>query len=1010
MTLKKKIKPNKIRRLKGELFMTTNTKGFKVQLSGSEDGFTELLTDTLIAKRDPENWNNFFVIALSLIGTKSDIRKIAKKNSGALLKVNEKGNPYTSNNFKITKFSDFETTDTDGGFYTRSVFVRKKEAFIDQTKEVKPVIIMPKSEEPNLNRNIFEKVRDSIVAPLFPDWTKPTAVSKELLISLEEAKQVLVNVEQGIVNTEAEKFTLDARTRYFAWVDFLSNQLRARKKLVNLDVVCFNGEDVLAYELAITESEVREIITLGIKSGKISISNQHNHTSHFATFDTYMGEYAPIFKKVIENQMNPLHSNGDIRETTLEYFKTLGRSPISAQVDAIEAMLKSIKFQNKVNIVGEPGVGKTFMMSSTVYLDALYNNKPLKAIVLSPDHLVKTAWESEIKITLPTVSYHHIKSIQDLIKFEKEGYLTDDKHRFFILSQAAAKGGYNEKPTAIWNSDEKVFTCPDCFEVMEKKVMNDKDKIATGSPKYIDIPVSFDHYSTQREANRKCKKCRTVLWSPNNRRAKTFKEYKTGEIQEKQFIYSEMGFIPKCSRTVAYELTKAVRNHNEKSNRYTKAKVEQLRGIQMAMDGTIKEKKQVSSYKVPVSEYIFKKLNKQFTHLIIDEFHEYQASDSSRSEAAAQLISSVRKIITGTGTMMNGYAKSIFFNLFMLFPQKMKKAGFTVEDSEKFQIAFGVTEKRFRVVENKKRRLLSTKAKPGISPVIFHKFLQDSTVFISMEDLKMNMPELNTKIVAVGMTDELKNGKLELEKAVRTATKGDAKLFKGMMPTLYSYLDSPTVPKDIKDADGNILYTTPKLDDSENKKLDALKDILRKEVVAGRKTIVYSYYTGDGINNYLQKELQADGFRVTVLNKNTDISYSCDGTELKVAKDNRENFVKDEVVKGSEVLIVNPILVQTGTNLIDFASIVYYQMSYQVYTVRQADRRTWRIGQTQDCTIYYLFYADSFQADIASLMATKIVAAEAIEGKMDAKGLDAITNDRTPEEELAKKFFEAMKF
>src|SRR5690606_33103987 len=112
-------------------------------------------------------------------------------------------------------------------------------------------------------------------------------------------------------------------------------------------------------------------------------------------------------------------------------------------------------------------------------------------------------------------------------------------------------------------------------------------------------------------------------------------------------------------------------------NRNTKARVEDLRYVQMVMDGIQKEKKQVSSYKVPISEYIFKKMNGKFSHLIIDEFHEYQANRSSRTQSVSQLISSVPKVVTGTGTMMNGYAKSIFFNIFMLFPQKMLKAGFS---------------------------------------------------------------------------------------------------------------------------------------------------------------------------------------------------------------------------------------------------------------------------------------------------------------------------------------------
>ena len=83
-------------------------------------------------------------------------------------------------------------------------------------------------------------------------------------------------------------------------------------------------------------------------------------------------------------------------------------------------------------------------------------------------------------------------------------------------------------------------------------------------------------------------------------------------------------------------------------------------------------------------------------------------------------------------------------------------------------------------------------------------------------------------------------------------------------------------------------------------------------------------------------------------------------------------------------------------------------MTYKVYTIRQASGRIRRIGQTKDCKIYFLYYAESFQEDIASLMATKIVASEAIEGNMDSSGLEAITNERTPEEELANKFYQHM--
>ena len=48
---------------------------------------------------------------------------------------------------------------------------------------------------------------------------------------------------------------------------------------------------------------------------------------------------------------------------------------------------------------------------------------------------------------------------------------------------------------------------------------------------------------------------------------------------------------------------------------------------------------------------------------------------------------------------------------------------------------------------------------------------------------------------------------------------------------------------------------------------------------------------------------------------------------------------------GLDVLLVHPRLVQTGLDLIDFPTIVWQEVEYSVYTMRQASRRSWRIGQ-----------------------------------------------------------------
>ncbi len=64
-------------------------------------------------------------------------------------------------------------------------------------------------------------------------------------------------------------------------------------------------------------------------------------------------------------------------------------------------------------------------------------------------------------------------------------------------------------------------------------------------------------------------------------------------------------------------------------------------------------------------------------------------------------------------------------------------------------------------------------------------------------------------------------------------------------------------------------------------------------------------------------------------------------------------------------MISHPQLVQTG---LDFfgkeprrpttsTAIVFYETGYNPFTMQQAARRAWRIGQSKDCRVYYLHYA-----------------------------------------------------
>jgi len=82
------------------------------------------------------------------------------------------------------------------------------------------------------------------------------------------------------------------------------------------------------------------------------------------------------------------------------------------------------------------------------------------------------------------------------------------------------------------------------------------------------------------------------------------------------------------------------------------------------------------------------------------------------------------------------------------------------------------------------------------------------------------------------------------------------------------------------------------------------------------------------------------------------------------------------VDRGVDVLITNPELVKTGLDLYDFPTIAYLQSGYNVYTLQQAARRSWRIGQKQDVDVRFLGYANSAQMACLKLMAKKIAVSQ----------------------------------
>ena len=88
--------------------------------------------------------------------------------------------------------------------------------------------------------------------------------------------------------------------------------------------------------------------------------------------------------------------------------------------------------------------------------------------------------------------------------------------------------------------------------------------------------------------------------------------------------------------------------------------------------------------------------------------------------------------------------------------------------------------------------------------------------------------------------------------------------------------------------------------------------------------LVYATHTGTrDITERMEQFLSQHGFKVAVLKADT------------VAPDRRESWVADRVKQGIYVMICHPRLVQTGLDLIDFPTLIWYETEFSVFQATQ---------------------------------------------------------------------------
>ncbi len=129
-----------------------------------------------------------------------------------------------------------------------------------------------------------------------------------------------------------------------------------------------------------------------------------------------------------------------------------------------------------------------------------------------------------------------------------------------------------------------------------------------------------------------------------------------------------------------------------------------------------------------------------------------------------------------------------------------------------------------------------------------------------------------------------------------------------------------------------------------------------------------------------------------------------------VPPNKREEWIEKQVQCGIQVLITNPSIVETGLDLNDFTTLYYYNIAYNLFTLRQSSRRSWRINQhAPRIEVYFSYYEGTMQHRAIRLMASKLAVAGIIEGNFTDEGLAAMSDCADMTTALARELTQGIK-
>jgi len=638
-------------------------------------------------------------------------------------------------------------------------------------------------------------------------------------------------------------------------------------------------------------------------------------------------------------------------------LSTLLRTPLPAQAIAIGGLVKHLKSARAARIVAECGAGKTYMALGLAHV-----LKARTILVMCPSHIAKK-WARE---TIKTIPFARTFLVEDM-----------------------RNGGDPKQPHGV-------------CEVRLRK----------GRVVYEGLQLSLAELRKlgRKGWTRRCSHCSVFIIPKDKGKLSYFWRH--------AFLTAKCG--PELGGVVNPDTGVSI--ENPEGGRFTRLDFDQLKiseQVERAPGGTelfspLWQADRTKIQRMAPVEYLGRYMKGWFDLAIADELHQL-AGDTAQGNALGVLARAGRRLVALTGTLMGGYADDLFNVFYRMEPQIIAADGFAYggEGRRNFQQQYGVLEtiEKIREEDNAcsraSKKTVQVVKKPGASPLLFGKFLMSTTAFLALEDIADNLPPYTESVLSCDMGEGLAEAYEELEKALRDAMaehRGNKSLMSVLLNALLLYPDHPYGFEEIwaraldpstkeyykflvarpRELTRNALYS---------KETTLIEDI-REELRQGRRCQVYATYTGEkDVNARLEQVLSAAGLRVAVLRSS-------------VPTQKREEWYDRQLESGVEVVVCHPKLVETGLDLLAFPTLYFYQTGYSLHTLRQASRRSWRIGQRHPVRVKFLTYKGTMQEICLRLMGKKMLVALMMEGKFSGEGLQSLDADEDLMSAMARELVE----